>query len=720
MTSSTDAAARHAITERSLVKPARTLLRVPPLAEPPVRLFLTSMAVLFVELLLIRWIPAYAVFVGFFSNFILMSSFLGIGIGIMLGPRIERLPVSPFWFLLFATVVIVLGGQLNLKVASPEEIFFGLDASVSSDLNFLVLPVVALLTVGVMASLAAPLGPLFRAMPPLRAYTIDIAGSLAGILAFTVLSASGTDPLLWFGVAGALAGLLALGRGVNSWAGVPIATSVAIGVLLVAQGLTSGDFWSPYYRVTTFDDLARPAFATPAEDRLPPRYVFVSGIPHQQMDSVELALDNPLYGQIYRWFPERRFEKVLVIGAGSGTDVALALARGSREVDAVEIDRVMADIGRRYHVNRPYDDPRVTSIIEDGRAYLARTTERYDLIVFALTDSLTLVTGTANVRLESFLFTEQSMALARDHLTDDGVFVMYNIYRQSWLVTKLADMVGGTFGHQPWLRLDGPVDAVIAAGPAVAATGTPPGDTVDPVPNDGGPAPRHATDDWPFLYLRSEAIPGYYLAGLVFLVLIGMGALFLAGRGGGALRAFSPHFFALGAAFLLLETRSLVSFSLLFGSTWLVNALAFGAILTSVLLSIGVTARLPRLPRRPLYALLAGTIVIAYLLPPDRLLIDPPGLRYVLAAVIAFAPVFVANLVFTRSFADSERPDIAFASNLLGAMVGGALEYLSLLTGFRTLGLIALGLYLLAWLFVSRFRVLGDRAVARSPVFGRT
>ena len=699
---------------------SRTLALVRPLAAPPVRLFLTSMALLFVELLLIRWIPAYAVFVGFFSNFILMSSFLGIGIGIILGSRIERLPVGPFWMLLFAMVVIVLGGQLNLKVAAPEEIFFGLDASRSSDLNILVLPVVALLTVGVMASLAAPLGPLFRALPPLRAYAIDIVGSVAGIATFTVLSVTGTDPLIWFAVAGALAGLLALGRGLTTWAGVPAAAAVGIAVLLISQQSITGDLWSPYYRVTTWNDRAEPAMTGPEEERLPPRYVFVSGIPHQQMDSVELALGSSLYGQIYRWFPDRTFDKALVIGAGSGTDVALAVARGSREVDAVEIDRLMAELGRRYHVNRPYDDPRVTSTIEDGRAFLARSDERYDLIVFALTDSLTLVTGTANVRLESFLFTEQSMALARDRLTEDGVFVMYNIYRQPWLVTKLADMARTTFGHRPFLRLDGPVAAVIAAGPAVAATGgTPPGDTVDPVPDDGGPTPRHATDDWPFLYLRSEAIPSYYLAGLAFLVLIGAGALLISGRRGGALRGFSPHFFVLGAAFLLLETRSLVSFSLLFGSTWLVNALAFAAILTSVLLSIGVTARLPLLSRSPLYALLAGTIIVAYLLPPDRLLIDPPALRYVLAAVIAFAPVFVANLVFTRSFADSEQPDIAFASNLLGAMVGGALEYLSLLTGFRVLGLIALGLYLLAWLFASRLRFLGDRVPAAAAARGR-
>jgi SAM-dependent methyltransferase len=681
------------------------------LSRPAVRLFLTSFAVLFVELLLIRWIPAYAVFVGFFSNFILMASFLGIGLGILLGPRLERLPTAWLSGLLAVVVVIVITGQLNLKVFEPENIFFGLNDAPATLLNFFALPVIALLTVAIMAILAAPLGALFRSMPPLRAYAIDISGSITGIAAFTLLSASGSDPIFWFLAAGILLTLLAVGRGARlqpSWALLGIAAVFAV---LIGQRVLSGDLWSPYYRITVFDSQFRHALGTFEPDRSEPRYIFVSGIGHQQMRTTSEALADRFYGQIYRWFPDQSFERVLIIGAGSGTDVALALERGSKRVVAVEIDPTIAELGRRYHPNRPYDDPRVSAVIQDGRAYLARTDEKFDLIVFALTDSLTLVTGTANVRLESFLFTRESLALARDHLTDDGVFVMYNIYRQPWLVTKLTNMAGETFDQAPLLRLHGTVDAVIAAGPLVTQHGgAPDADRVDPVPNDGGTTPKVSTDDWPFLYLRYPAIPGYYLAGLAFLILIGVGALAWAGRTGSArIRGFSPHFFALGAAFLLLETRSLVTFSLLFGTTWLVNALAFAAILTSVLLSIGLASRMRNVPKAPLYALLAASIVVAWALPPERLFLDPPALRYLVASALAFAPVFFANLVFSRSFGETGQADVAFASNLLGAMVGGALEYLSLLTGFRTLGLVALGLYGLAWLFERRVRWLGDR-----------
>jgi hypothetical protein len=159
-----------------------------------------------------------------------------------------------------------------------------------------------------------------------------------------------------------------------------------------------------------------------------------------------------------------------------------------------------------------------------------------------------------------------------------------------------------------------------------------------------------------------------------------------------------------------------VSFSLLFGSTWLVNALAFFAILASVLLAILANARLRF--RRPLilYSALFVALAVAFVIPPESLLIDPAWLRYTLAAVLAFAPVFFANLVFTYSFRDTRTADMAFASNLLGAMVGGALEYVALLTGYRALLLVVAALYALAWLFANRYRRLADRDLALDAV----
>jgi SAM-dependent methyltransferase len=671
------------------------------------RLVLTSGTLLFVELLLIRWIPSEVRYIGFFSNFLLMASFLGIGIGLLLGRRRALDTIAIFPVLLVVVVALITSLELNVQVRSTDELFFGLAESRSADVNFLVLPIVFALVTALMASLAIPLGPLLRSMPPLQAYGWDIVGSMLGIAAFTALSAGGTPPVVWFAVASILVALLIAGTDIGLLR-IPAVAALAVVLWFTWSESTPDEIWSPYYRINTY-------IAGNGE-----LYVNVNGIPHQALHPVD-APKEQFYDQLYRWFPDRTYDDVLIVGAGSGTDAAIALAKGAGHVDAVEIDRAIQKLGIDRHPDHPYQDPRVTRVENDGRAYLRGTDKRYDLVIFALPDSLTLVSTTANIRLESFLFTEQAFASVRDHLKPGGVFVLYNYYREEWLIAKLASMLDETFDHPPILRMYDARKAILAAGPMIDVLGTsvPPGEPVDAVPAVGEPVPKPASDDWPFLYLRTPFIAPHYLAGLAFALAIAVFGVFGAAKAGGTtIRRFSPHFFVLGVAFLLLETRSLVSFSLLFGSTWLVNALAFFAILASVLLAILVNARLHIQRPGALYVLLFAALAVAFALPPESLLIDPPWLRYLLAGVVAFAPVFLANLVFTYSFRDTRTADMAFASNLLGAMLGGAMEYVALLTGYRALLLVVAVLYGLAWLFATRWRRLADVELARDTAGG--
>jgi SAM-dependent methyltransferase len=667
------------------------------------RLVLTSGTLLFVELLLIRWIPSEVRYIGFFSNFLLMASFLGIGIGILMGRRRELDTVAIFPILLLAVVALITKLQLDVQVRSTDELFVGLAESTAADVNFLVLPIVFGLVTALMAALAIPLGPLLRSMPPLRAYAWDITGSMLGIAGFTALSAAGTPPIVWFSVAAVVVLLLLVGGTGRPLLRIPAGLALVVMLLLTFSESNANEIWSPYYRINTYRG---------ANGEL---YVNVNGIPHQALHGVD-APKEPFYDQLYKWFPGRTYGQVLVVGAGSGTDVAIALARDAGHVDAVEIDRSIQKLGIDQHPDHPYQDPRVTRYENDGRAFLRGTDKKYDLVIFALPDSLTLVSSTANIRLESFLFTDQAFQSVRDHLAPGGVFVVYNYYRDNWLISKIDSMLDATFDRAPIVRTFEAHMAIFAAGPLIDGLqgGPPPGDAVDPVPDPGpGVAPKAATDDWPFLYLRTPFIAPHYLAGLAFALVIALfGVLGGALVGGTTIRRFSPHFFVLGSAFLLLETRSLVSFSLLFGSTWLVNALAFFAILASVLLAIFVNARLHIQRAGVLYALLFVALAVAFLLPPESLLIDPPALRYLLAGAVAFAPVFLANLVFTYSFRDTRTADMAFASNLLGAMVGGAMEYVALLTGYRFLLVVVAALYALAWLFANRWRRLADVELA--------
>jgi hypothetical protein len=663
--------------------------------RPDVRLVLTSGTLLFVELILLRWIPANVTYIGFFSNFLLMASFLGIGIGILLGRRFADLAWSPFPGLLLLVVGFILGAKLDVQIRASNEIFFGLAESHAADVNFIVLPLVFVLVVAVMGALALPLASLLRSMPPLRAYSLDIVGSIGGIALFTGLSVVSSQPPVWFGVLALLLAGLALARRLTRFS--VINAAFVIATCGLAFGATAGgDLWSPYYRIT----VQRPAGSDAA--------ISVNGIPHQAMHAVQPSHSEaePFYDQIYEWFPGRSFARALVIGAGSGTDTAYALANKVQAIDAVEIDPRILELGEREHPDHPYADPRVRTYVDDGRAFLRSSSERYDLIVFALPDSLTLVSTSANVRLESFLFTREAFTSARDHLTPDGVFVLYNYYRQPWLLAKIAGMLADVFATPPLVRQ---YDAAIGSAAVLAASAA-----VLPVSGQASliasnEPPPAATDDWPFLYLRERTIAPYYLAALAFVLLVAGTATVVAGRATAAtFAAFSPHFFLLGAAFLLLETRSLTTFSLLFGTTWTVNAMAFAAILVSVLLAIAVNA-LTRPPRALLYASLGATLVVAYLLPPSVLLFDPAWLRYLAAAVIAFAPVFFANLVFTASFRDTATADMAFASNLIGAMVGGVLEYAALVTGYQALLIVVAAIYAAAYLAGSRVRLFADR-----------
>ena len=672
----------------------------PVLRRPETRLFLTATSLLFVELLLIRWIPANVIYVGFFRNFLLMASFLGIGVGILWGRDPNRVKVSLFGPLLLALTVLVTQFTVTIQVNSPDEIFFGLSESSAADINFLVLPALALLATLIMAGLAVPLGGLLTSMPPLKAYSIDILGSMTGVAIFTLLSAAATTPVVWFGVVAILASVLGLAAGLRRSSLVTVASLAGVFVLVV-NSTPPAQTWSPYYRIDEYQsgDI---------------RSINVNGIPHQAMWPIDSEID-PFYEQVYRWFPDRTYDRVLIVGAGSGTDVAMALKHGAGHIDAVEIDPKIQEIGVRGHPDRPYDDPRVTRIIDDGRAFLRRTTERYDLVVFALPDSLTLVSTSANLRLESFLFTSEAFDDVRDHLTDDGMFVMYNYYREDWLPLKMAAMLAQSFGSPPIMRAYGNTAATLGAGPAVQALGggPPPGGDVDSIDLAGAPQP--ATDDWPFLYLRERFIAPYYIAALA--IIIGFAVLLVgraAQRSGTSLRQFSPHFFVLGAAFLLLETKSLATFSLLFGTTWIVNALVFFAVLASVLAAIAVNQRVRFRNPALLYVGLFGTIGLAVLLPPASLLIEPIWLRYVVASALAFAPIFFANLVFSYSFRDTKAADMAFASNLLGAVVGGAIEYVALISGYSWLLALVAALYAAAWLLATHLRLLSDRELAPS------
>lgn len=187
---------------------------------------------------------------------------------------------------------------------------------------------------------------------------------------------------------------------------------------------------------------------------------------------------------------------------------------------------------------------------------------------------------------------------------------------------------------------------------------------------------------------------------LLTLALILIAALVLVRTAGGPLGGMQRYadLFFMGAAFLLLETKNVVQFALLFGATWFVNALVFLGILVAVLAAIDVARRLPLRRSGPTYLVLFVTLLAAWWVDPQALLALDFPLRVIAATLLAFAPVFVANLVFAQRLRGAGSSTTAFGANLLGAMVGGALEYASLVVGYRNLLIVVAALYGLAFL----------------------
>ena len=178
------------------------------------------------------------------------------------------------------------------------------------------------------------------------------------------------------------------------------------------------------------------------------------------------------------------------------------------EIDAVEIDPVIADFGVRYHPARPYSDTRVNVIIDDGRSFITNTRSKYDLIIFALTDSLIKTSPMAQLRLENYLFTKESAKRAFSLLNNHGDLYFYNYYRTPWLVRKIADLIHEATGTAP--QVVGQRDNFVIF-KAHFMDKTPPAVESD----DIAVKSEIPTDDWPFLYLEKRGLPSIYLTDLV-------------------------------------------------------------------------------------------------------------------------------------------------------------------------------------------------------------
>lgn len=536
-------------------------------------------------------------------------------------------------------------------------------------------------------------------------YSFDLLGSLIGVIVFAIVSFAGAFPSFWFGGLFVVGALLFLSRG---WRAIACYVLIAAGIIALVVMSTRAQHYSPYYALSTDPDRdGGLGIAVLANGSL---HQYASHLRMADAISTEREIDMRAgYHEPYRLLP-RPPRRVLVLGAGTGNDVATALDEGVEHVDAVEIDPVIIQLGHSIHPDNPYADPRVRVINTDARQFLNSTNEKYDLIVFGTLDSMTRLSALSNVRLDNFVYTTDCLRSAAAHLAPDGGVVMYFMVSADYIQKRLFWMLTTVFGEAPAskFKYHYMFNTTYLAGPAFKTLGSSSIRAAALLKNKSDGI-ELASDDWPYLYLMRRGVSSFYLTliaaiGVISVMAVAASApqMFRSARAAQNQKrgGVDLEMFLFGVAFLLLETKSVTEMNLLWGATWITSAAVFGSILVMLLASTLIMQWKP-LPYALSFGCLAVSLVVAYLVPLHFALGKGMIPRLIFSGLFVGLPLFFASACFAVRFKTRVAPDLAFGWNLLGAVAGGLLEFSSMAIGFRLLALVALGAYVIAFL-VSR------------------
>ncbi len=670
--------------------------------RPGPTIALAAAASLCGELLLIRWQASSFQLFSYFKNVTLLACFLGLGVGYA---RASARPLlASLGLPAVAAQVVVLRllafSPVQQQLQSPisEQLALGLlDGGTLGHwlLTYGVLAGVFVLTVLTCLPLGQLAGRTMLGLPPLRAYGWNLAGSLLAVGAFTLLAEAQSPPEIWLlTLSGALLPFLMTGAPPAA----ARAALLALGLALASLAMRSPgavDFYSPYQLITL---QLRPVALSieSSHSYFQNIWDLRPGIPR----AGEIAGVAAYYDLPYAFVPQP--QRVLVVGSGAGNDVAAALRAGAGAVDAVEIDPVILELGLYLHPERPYRDRRVRSIVADARSFVRRTDQRYDLVVYGLLDSHAALGGAASVRLDSYVYTVEAMREARARLKDDGVLVMSFTLLSREIAWKLFLMMREAFGTDPRAFetfYDGGLTLVAGPGLAVRPAPALPFKDVTEAVRAANLHADLSLDDWPFLYMPVRRFPVSYL--FMAAVLLAVSALLVRAALPGMTAGLPLTPFALGAGFMLLETKAITELALVFGSTWQVASAVIAGVLVMALVANAWVARFGA-PRTVLvHGLLCASIVVGFVARPTDWQL-PGAAEPLVATALATLPLLFAGAAFSRELAAEGAATPVLASNLLGAILGGLLEYNVLYVGVRALGLIALGLYGVA--FVSALR----------------
>jgi len=694
-------------------------------------IFTSAALSLFLELSVIRWQAAVFPFLAFYKNLSLLACFAGLGLGYAMGRR-NRIPLfvaAPLFCWQFAVMIGMRYGmtaaqwkslyaipfreQLNMGLGVVSHLYYGLQ-------TYFVLSVLFLLTALAFVPIGQLCGSLMERRDKLTAYGFNLLGSLVGVLLTFGASAFWTPPALWFLIAFAvLLSFYVRKQSVLLWG----AASVVLALSLLDWPVEPAwqKIYSPYQLLEVGRRDENGLMIIRAAGHYYQR-VFDLGRP-DQTDLLAQRARN-YYDLPYR--TANHLENVAIVGAGSGNDVAAALRAGAGHVDAIEIDPAILMLGRVGHPEHPYSDPRVHTIANDARSFLRTTNQHYDLIVYGLLDSHTLLSQASSVRLDSFVYTVQGLREARARLKPHGIVSLAFSVINDRLGRKIYLMMQQAFDGKPPQCIEAGYDRGVVffesddqAPPVTQAILSHTG-FQDNTAFYADPA-LHAdvsTDDWPFFYMLERVYPASYLV-MVALILVLSLALITNFLGEKPSLGHFP-FFLLGAGFMLVETKGITELGLTFGNSWQVIGVVIAGIIVMAFLANCVVQWLNIERLLLAYLFLMATLAAGWWIARSGGL-PSTWVGRVATAIVLTSPMFFSGIIFSTLLKSRGEISGMMAMNLFGAMCGGLLEYNSMYFGFQFLYLMAAGLYLLAmvWEFVgSRSERVGLKSVSRADVPG--
>jgi SAM-dependent methyltransferase len=682
-------------------------------ALPPHRLdaaiFCAAALSLFLELTVIRWQGTVFEFFAFYKNFTLLSCFAGLGLGYALAgrdrlalPAVVPLLVWQFGFLTafrFAMPSAALESIRHLPFA--EQLTMGMrNANQWSEgiATYFFLSVAFVLTVLAFIPVGQLCGRLMRRRDNLRSYGLNLIGSLCGVVLMFAVSFLWTPPIVWFGLA--FAAILLFHVRVNASLVVGAGSALAGLVVLAWPVEPMWDrIYSPY-QILALGHTERGQMLIRAAGTYYQRVHDLSAAAPRDPETTRI---RNYYDLPYRIRPGAA--DVAIVGAGSGNDVAAAVRAGARRIDAIEIDPAILLAGKLNHPEHPYSQPQVRPIVNDARRFIRATEGTYDLIVYGLLDSHTLLSHASSVRLDSFVYTVEGIREARARLRPGGVLSLSFSLMSNQIGRKIQQTLESAFDGRPPLCVEAQYDLAVTFFQSDQPLTLPEAGLRDAGFADCGARFANAaikadvsTDDWPFFYMPRRTYPVSYL---VMIALI----LYLTRC---VMRAFGEEpiggqtpLFLLGAGFMLVETKAITEMGLTFGNTWQVVGVVIAGILIMAFLANVVVQRLAVrrsfIPFVLLLSALAAGVLVA----------RSGGLPSTTAGQIGTvllltSPVFFSGIVFSSLVAASPSISSAMAANLFGAMCGGLLEYNAMYFGFQFLYWLAGALYAGAFLISLR------------------